>query len=367
MILLELDRKTVFLSVNMLLILACIFLMFRLYIDGKNYTGKNNIYISPYYNDNKYYFSKNELLSAKDRLGNMNISYELKERAFIRNNNYEIYGDMIYIEPEYFNINSFKFIRGSAFPKSLSDNKIIILSESIAYYLFGSYDILGKTVTIESQPYEITGIIGYEEFDKDIKFAYIPYSKENNQKEISNVYINIPGYNELSAQISGEKLLADLNKNTMDYRITDLNRYLNNIYLRPLGVASVFLLLMLYFYIGKAVKSFKGNKKNIALYIVASLILILFISFCHRKIVQDLWITTESLSLKSVISILTNENKFPTVEYLPYQLTRLYEINKYSNYCFAISFFLMIILISMNWVVGRSGWDKNKKRNKSIQ
>jgi putative ABC transport system permease protein len=78
-----------------------------------------------------------------------------------------------YVEPVFFEIFSFSFIKGD--PKTaLSETKSIILTESVARGLFGAEDPMGKTVfSDDNHPLKVTGIL------KDIPDQTHPYLKES--------------------------------------------------------------------------------------------------------------------------------------------------------------------------------------------
>ncbi len=87
------------------------------------------------------------------------IKYQAYENWFISANEKTFTNTMFAaVDPEFFDMFSFPFLRGN--PKeSLADNSSIVITEKMAHKYFGDKDPMGETVTLVNSDFTITGII----------------------------------------------------------------------------------------------------------------------------------------------------------------------------------------------------------------
>jgi putative ABC transport system permease protein len=146
-----------------------------------------------------------------------------QEKMFYENRGY-------YTENELFSIFPFKFIEGNP-STALNQPHTLVLTENMAKKYFGFEGALGKTIKIDSEDFEVTGIIGNYPDNTHMKFDMLVSFKtiENEDMESAWGWTNFYTYVKLAPNVDADELGKQiyrlenlyLNKETLERRGTD--------------------------------------------------------------------------------------------------------------------------------------------------
>lgn len=88
--------------------------------------------------------------------------------------------DIRYTDPGFWKIFSFRFVAGKPFTQADFDSAIpaAVIAESVARKLYGTTEVVGKTVIIDVVPYTICGVVKdpSRAADTSFAFAWVPYT-----------------------------------------------------------------------------------------------------------------------------------------------------------------------------------------------
>ncbi len=159
-------------------------------------------------------------------------------RPLIKQENHKNYEERCYYaEPELFNILTFNFLQGD--PKTaLSRPNTAVISEGMINKYFGTENPVGKLLTIDSEDFEITGIIQDYPSNTHLKCDFLLSFKtiENEDMATEWGWTNFQTYLKLSPNVNVENFREQISQIENHYRNEDtLNRYylqdLKNIHL----------------------------------------------------------------------------------------------------------------------------------------
>jgi ABC-type antimicrobial peptide transport system permease subunit len=96
-------------------------------------------------------------------------------RVLIQYEDKSIYEEGVYADPSVFDIFTIPLLKGAA-AQALSDNNSIVLSEKLASKYFKSTDILGKTIKVNGDEFNVSGVFKDNPSNSSLKFDFIlPY------------------------------------------------------------------------------------------------------------------------------------------------------------------------------------------------
>jgi len=338
---------------NLVLILACFLAVCKFYIDSEIFAPRDTVFISPILNSSDYMFSYYDIKRMNDDKSSSLISFEKIAHSFVVYEYNSVYAKSIYINADYFQINHLEYLKGANFPEEYNDEKLVILGSSLAFKLFGSFECIGKSVRINGELYEVTGIVQQSEnFDED--FLWLPYgSAEFSGYDISGIYIKDNVYNKLNTQEKAIDYISRAGKTENNYHITDLNQYRDNMLIRiPLIFMIVAAIIML-----STIKNiislmdyYRDNFKKIAVNSACFAIFSAAIIICTRFISDRLWVIEGMFEILAFIENVLNIDMLPSKEYLPYQLRALKSINSYSVGALGGCIFFIVNFFLVCWV-----------------
>jgi len=342
---LKIQRLTTAQAFNLALLLSCLFLCLIFYIKSKTWGGEDIIYIAPVFNSEGNYFSQRDIEQLGEILSDGLLSYERIDNDAVKAGNKSAYGKSIYTNHSYFEMNNINFIYGGGWPESYESARVVVLSEALAWELFGSLNVVGNFVEIDNADYEICGVSAQSNPESG-GFLWLPF--ENSESAgFSGVYLKDGKYNKLGSVLKVQEALGEIGKLQRDYHITDMNQYRSNMLLRLIITV---LALLSFAVMHMAFKIFSeietANKK---FFLIANGVLIVILGMCIAVIVPfikaNIWVTDVSFSMKSFANLLLNTGALPAKEYLPYFLVEQAGLNEKSNIAFFISIFAFFNII----------------------
>jgi len=149
-------------------------------------------------------------------------------RPLIQWENNKFYeGRCYYSEPKIFDILTFNFLQGDS-KTALSRPKTAVISENMIYKYFGAENPIGKFLTIDSENFEITGIIENYPSNTHLKCDFLLSFKtiENEDMATEWGWTNFQTYLKLSPNVDVENFREQISQIENHYRENyPLNRY----------------------------------------------------------------------------------------------------------------------------------------------
>ncbi len=109
------------------------------------------------------------------RIQRRNVLIKKEDKVFYEN-------DFLYVDNDIFNIFSVPFIRGNA-EQALINPDSIVISQSMAYKYFAEEDPLGKKLSVDSNDFQITGIVKDPPSNTHFKYSFITLLKDTSLPE----------------------------------------------------------------------------------------------------------------------------------------------------------------------------------------
>jgi len=278
------SRFSVFVAVNMLVVVAAIAAGIYVQQLAGGYFSQNVLFIAPFTDiaDSVTESVDTVVLSAG---GRMAVS------------------TAIFTEPSYFSLHFMQFIAGA--PWHADDVHTVILNERLAWYLFGAQNVAGLTLQIGGNFYRISGVIRQNATEY---MAWLPLAAAANRNlPVNAVYLQMP---------PNSTVLA-LNLPLAFFSIVDTTRYIESMGVRHMLLLAIALVLS-GFWCGKLFSK------------AASIVLVAAAVFVVGDILQ--WLPNLADQRVSVWADLTNIGIIPTDMHLAYGLRRLAWLNDISNY-----------------------------------
>jgi len=240
----------------------------------------------------------------------------------------EMYRDLVFMP----------FIYGG----SWRDEGSIILSESLAWDLFGNVDVIGLPVFInEQQIYTVSGIVKDPIEPRGILsgFAWVlrPDSAEGVVADI--LYLRPETYNMLGAHFSVVELLESAGRLPHNYAIIDIGAYINSIFLRGqilLAMTGLFFFILMFRYIYQLVQQ---TQKGIDWILLVAVVLVggAVTMYFMQNLYIDLWMPAHAGEGWQAWGLFLFNNGLLTSGFqLPGHLSALYYWNFRANIAFAV-------------------------------
>ena len=215
------------------------------------------------------------------------------------------------------------------------DEDSIILSEGLAWELFGNLDVISLPVRIGSRLFTISGVSTQQE-----NFAWI---LRNNYKENSNIlYLRNTPYNWIFARNSILDLLSNLGRRADDYTLTSINFFLRSIELRGFILVYLAVIFLLMNLVSQALVFQSISHRAVLIAMAAALFI-----WLTMRIDLELWIPASGDVWEGYRQLLFNRGMLAPRQYLSGNLATLYDLNIRANAAFAVGLaglFQMLLL-----------------------
>ena len=326
---------------------AAITYIFWAYASFDRYLQSNVIVIMPKINDADFLFSNERVRDfAWDYKGSIEterLTGTIVESAY---GHTSAFSYVSFTNPNYFNM---IFTNFSDISPWLSENeRVIVISESLAWALFGSLDVSGSVLRIGGILYTIHGVTAdIVEFSRQSEgFAIIPNANSTLPSNI--IYMKPDLYNPLNAFLHAVQLLETMNLRAENYTITDLNVYKSSIELRGQILLVLTLLCFYAFYFNYIYHLFRACQKKAdrAIAIAFLFIGVLIASFFMQYVNIDIWLPSfAGEGLVRFNQMVFNIGLLAPRQYLPSNLTAVYELNLRANIAFSVGLIALAMIL----------------------
>jgi hypothetical protein len=161
------------------------------------------------------------------------------DSIMIGTENRHILTNVVYTDADYINAINLSMIHGAFFSDLHSYSDVIVLSESLAWVLFGNTHASGNYVYIGGVEYEVLGVAELPSF---LNFAWLPIGDENAESLFFIPWV----YNRINSYRESEALIHITGMNRWDFQIVDLNEYIESITRRFMFAIYIFGIIILF-------------------------------------------------------------------------------------------------------------------------
>jgi len=305
-----------FVIINILLVSGGLVVGFYVYRAAGRYLAQDMMFIAPFGFDGHVLYTDD----IRDVPG-MGLILENRSNMLISRGDRYAAAQVIFCDAGYFLLHFFNFIEGGPWHTAEEDSHVIILNESLAWYLFGGRDVTGLTVDISNISYSIIGVV---QQGGAIHMAWLPLGTMS--LPVTSIYFRPYPYNPIDARAQVNRLFENLPFS--GYVIVDINRYVESINMRHKILLYMVWLWIMALLIWTAQKMMRRRKKLTAL-LVAAVVGTALLAGVYDILV---WLPNLANPDVSIIVSLSNINVLPPEASLPYGIRRASQFNRYANY-----------------------------------
>ena len=306
-----------FATFNLLLLAFSLLVGFTAYNRAGNYLADNSMFISSLRGG---HFSEADIKTARAVFPDLVV--EEHGRVVITAAGRQAISPAIFCEANYFNLHFMNFMEGAPWHQTENSANLIVINEALAWYLFGGANVTGLIVEINSDFYQVIGVV-CQNFNQG-KMAWLPIGVS--PQIATAMYIQMDDYNAVDARARVVYLLENqLFRRAADYSVIDVNRYVESIAIRfriLLHGLQLFILILL---VRMALR--RPFKKAVVFWVLTGLCVISLLG------VSDilLWLPGLYGQGLNVFTDLSNAGIMPMQIYLSYGLRQIWQWNWYAN------------------------------------
>ena len=333
----KLDRLFVFKAINIAVVLACVIICVAASSEaGKHFDG-DVFYIAPVINDNRFYFSIDELEAMASEVEADKFAFMSVDSSIVSVGDYQVFSRVVHTNSEYFQLNHMQFAQGGGWQAQGEGENVAVVNESLAWQLFGSVSVVGNKLSFHGEDFVIVGVIRQESVSRDDGSVYMPMNPEPGGRIISSAFLKLSG-SRLSAYSALGEAFWVIGKAIRAYHVTDVDSFVDNIGLKY---------KLLVFFIGayaaavivinsyRFIMSGQYTRKKIITLAVLLLLDAVIIALLVRGITFDVWIPHgDGSRADDIIRTLTNSGLLPSEDYLSDGLRIVARQSAYANAAF---------------------------------
>ena len=338
----RLGKLRLFQIISLLLLVGGMLLCMSLSVESSKYMDKNVFYVSPIVNDNQFFFNLSDIDVIQNKTDQgITLSYEIAGSERVSNGVYQASARIIKTNSEYFKLTNTQFADGFAWPSTMENEHIAVISESLAWKLFGNVNVSGAFIQLANDEYLIAGVIKQNVYTAENYYMWIPSTAgtDQNLPVISKLIIGYNTYNPIESYLTTKSFITDANKSETDYHITDISRYKQSFGLRYqllLFAAGVWFIYVIIYNIVGFLKRHPPNQYGWGACAAIVLLCCFSIAYSIFSISFVFWIPKFSGdALSNVCQTFFNIAEMPSKEYLSGVILNLYQMNSKANAAFA--------------------------------
>ena len=318
------------LSVVLLTIMLVIGLLS--YRDAGRLFESNVVFVAPLYVDDALFFSQTEI----ERLRAIHPAYEIsaisKDSTVISSQTMQVRATVFYTSSTFYNTHFMEIIEGST-PQDYTNS--ILLSESLAWRLFGGFNVTGVTLWVFNEPFVVSGVAR----ENNANYAaWLPSSFAPNML-VQSFYIRFPFHCIASVHAVPREMLSS--RNHEEYLILDIHRFSEAIGIRyRLVLYAIWLMVLVWaifrlIKIASQIKEVRPNKREFAKHALIAGFAILSVYVLYTGATNIIYaLPNLSDAHTSLTGFFFGWVNMPPEEFVSANLIRLMELNARANAAF---------------------------------
>jgi len=190
-----------FAGLNVVVLLVALPVGFALNQMAQEYVGREAFFIEPAISGQQYFFTPDELDELTVAYPPLKLYYTNMSSGLVSSNITKIHTKIIYTS-------------------NMERGNNIIINDSLAWQLFGSLDVVNKSVYVDEEIHTVVRVEQQKRVTKDGCCAYLPLNLMPGEREISGVFLQPENYTPLG-YLSINAWLNTIGKDARDYNVTD--------------------------------------------------------------------------------------------------------------------------------------------------
>lgn len=336
----RITRGVIFRALNLALLAAALVYIGWAGAQAGRYVTRDVLCVIPVMNEDAHFFTQDDQETARELFdGTASAERMTKMSAAAEDASaFTVYAEVSVTGRDYFDLFPVPMTGGG--PWVNDGERSAVISESLAWNLFGSTCVIGQAVKIDGEVYKVTGVADQRTFAKGNGFTWIsPVGEEASRANI--LHLKPARYNRLGSHLDTINLLEDMGRRAGDYTVTDLNAYLNGITLRGkllLFLTGLYFIFIIGIYLYQIIKNAARSPKNMLGWAAAFACLcaaVITVTVMGRSMAFDLWTPAfAGEGLARYTQALFNTGLLAPRRYLSYNLAALYDLNIKANIAF---------------------------------
>ena len=218
--------------------------------DARRLFSQNVVYIAPLYDDTTLFFSAAYVERLRTNFPQYEISHLSSGSAMIHSQINQARASVVFTSHGYYNAH-FLYFREGAPPMDFSN--AVLLSELLAWRLFGGFNVVGVIVWIHGEPFVVSGVVKGDNMGYT---AWLPQSADR-AMQITSLIVRFPYYNAVTSRVVPREMLGG--RNLAEYMILDINRFVEAINLRNRLILYFVWLVLLTWVLGKSYRFYRSS------------------------------------------------------------------------------------------------------------
>ena len=230
-----------------ILISAMLLVGFFAYRDAGRLFDQNVVYVAPLYDDAVLFFGLADVERFRTSFPQHEISHLVSGSAVIQSQINQARASVVFASCGYYRAHFMHFKEGAP-PVDFTSS--VLLSEQLAWRLFGGFDVVGVPVWIHGQSFVVSGVVTGDNMGYT---AWLPHSA-GQHVQFSSLFIRFPYYNSVDKRVVPRETLR---ANSDEYMILDINRFVEAIYIRNRLILYLTWLVLLVWVLGRSYRFYK--------------------------------------------------------------------------------------------------------------
>ena len=177
------------------------------------------VFVAPLPDDERLAFSLAEIERMRMLNPSTPIAFAMTESGIFQATAMQARANIVYTTAEFFGMHFFDFLEGR---EPAYGSNTVLLSELLAWRLFGGFGVVGAVVWHMDAPFAVSGVVGGSHH------GYTAWLCASRQPALSasSFYLNLPAYTQVEASVMPRDMLSAAFRNPGDFLVLDVTGFL---------------------------------------------------------------------------------------------------------------------------------------------
>jgi len=297
------------------------------------YVQRDVIVIQPVINDDNFLFSQQALANWSSDFDGIIVGEQLQLRWFEFSN--RVTAAMVsVVDHRYDEIMFARFLSGNMWRDG--EESRVVLNETLAWELFGAFDVAGLNVNVDGISFSIAGVVADIVGYNNTGLAWL----QNHTEYVGIVYLRPNDHNPVSVRRYVEDFIRTAERSIHSYIVTDINAYVRTFGLRRMILKLFFVAIAAIVVAQWIIEYFSmHNRKMIKIICIILITTGLFFAFIRSADYYGI-----SLFGVGYARMLLNIGLLAPRQYLPGNLLALVSLNSNVNIAFLVGVIAGVVL-----------------------
>ena len=186
---------------------------------GRHFEG-DVVFVAQIPDDERLRFSPSEIGRLRAEHPQALLAFAMAESGVFFSSAMQMRANIVYTSQEFYSMHFFDFLEGSS-PAYATNS--VLLSEMLAWRLFGGFGVVGATVWYMDMPFSVSGVAGGEHH------GYTAWLCQSARPGLSasSFYIGLSGYTPVEASVLPRDMLSSVHRHPDDFLVLDITAYVD--------------------------------------------------------------------------------------------------------------------------------------------